>query len=280
MSRRRFWFIKWVEGKTMDQKPPLLETPPAPPPPPATSLVARLLNIFATPGEVFEEVKRSAPAVSNWLAPTLLMGIVGAIAAFIILSQPAMIQQIHEQQQKAMDQQVKAGKMTQEQADKALDTVEKFSNPAVMKIFGAIGAMVSSFVGLFGWAFVLWLIGKFLIKAPVQFLKMAEVAGLASVIVILEIIVKMLLVVSFSNPLASPSLAMLMKDPDPHNKLFMVLSWLDVMTIWALAIRALGLAKLTGVRFGRAAWWVFGTWFLLMSFWLGVGSALQAVFAK
>ena len=38
-------------------------------PAPASSLAARLTNVFVSPGEVFEEVKVSPPTVSNWLVP-------------------------------------------------------------------------------------------------------------------------------------------------------------------------------------------------------------------
>lgn len=51
------------------------ETNPPPAPansPLSTSLIARWLNVFVTPGEVFEEVKASPPASSNWLVPLLL----------------------------------------------------------------------------------------------------------------------------------------------------------------------------------------------------------------
>jgi len=54
------------------------ETPPALPPelpasqPPTTSLAARLMNVFAVPGEVFDEVKASAHSAGNWLLPALV----------------------------------------------------------------------------------------------------------------------------------------------------------------------------------------------------------------
>ena len=96
----------------MDQPPPISEiTPPAPPPPspPGTSLAARLLNIFATPGDVFEEVKAALPSVGNWLVPVIIYGLMTAVASVLVLSQPAIAQKIHEKQEKVFDDQVKAG---------------------------------------------------------------------------------------------------------------------------------------------------------------------------
>src|SRR6516162_4011560 len=83
------------------------------------SLAGRLMNVFAAPGEVFEEVRIRPPSVANWLVPMLIFAVVGTIGAFIMFSQPAIIQQIHEQQAAAMDKQVKDGKLTQAQADQA-----------------------------------------------------------------------------------------------------------------------------------------------------------------
>ncbi|MEY2465548.1 MAG: hypothetical protein QOD03_69 [Verrucomicrobiota bacterium] len=258
----------------MDE-PPLLKPEAVVPPSPKTSLGARLLNMFATPGDVFEEVKGSAGNVWNWLTPALIMGLVGVVALYITLSQPALEQSLREKQQKALDQQVQSGKLTREGADRALNMIVQSIKATLI-----LGAAVFGFVLVFWWALILWALGRFVFKADIPFMKMAEVTGLSSVITVLEIIVKMLLVVSFSNPLASPSLVMLMKSPDPQNKLFAIFSALNVMTFWVMAVRAVGLAKMANVSFTRAAVWSFTIWFLLSALLLAAGSFLQATFGK
>ena len=105
---------------------------------PTMSLPARLLNVFAVPGEVFTEVKSTQSLTSNWLVPAICSAVIGVIASFIIFSQPAVIQQLREQQTKVMEQQVKAGKMTQAQADQAQAIIEKFTGPTTMKIIGSV----------------------------------------------------------------------------------------------------------------------------------------------
>src|SRR3989442_13240174 len=100
--------------------PPLVPEPkPEAPRPHAMSLAARLLNVFATPGEVFEDVKTAPAAVANWLVPGVLLALVSIVMAIIISSQPAIRQQIREQQAKLIDKQVEAGKMPREKADQA-----------------------------------------------------------------------------------------------------------------------------------------------------------------
>src|SRR5437867_2565772 len=175
---------------------------------PSMSLAARLMNIFAVPGDVFEELKGSAPLVANWLVPTLVFALVGALSAIIIFSQPAIQQQLREQQAKAMDQKVKAGKITQAQADQAQAMIEKFTGPAMMKVFGSVGAVLVSFWRLFWWALVLFLFSRWFLKAPIGYLKAAEVAGLATMVTVLGALVALLLTVNLARLFAGPSLAL------------------------------------------------------------------------
>lgn len=258
----------------MDPTPSLQETPPGPAAP-AMSLGARLLNIFATPGEVYGEMKKSRPATANWLVPVLINGVLGAIASFLILSQPALFQQVRAQQTKPIEAKVAAGKMTQADADKAVEQLEKYSSPALMKAFGAVGAVIMPFISVFWWALIFWLIGRFGLRGPVRFMKMAEVSGLAAMISALEVVIKGLLILGLNNAMASPSLALLLKDQDPQSKAFMVMSLFNVMTIWRLALGSIGLAKLADAPPGRAAVWVFGSWGALMALLVGVSLAIQ-----
>jgi hypothetical protein len=263
----------------MEPEPPTPETlpPPEAPPPSRTSLAARLLNIFATPGDVFEEVKVSAPSTGNWLVPMLLFGLVASVASFLILSQPAFTQKMREGQAKVYEKQVAAGKMTQADADRVMESMEKISGP-IGKIFGVVGSFVAAFFTVFWWAFLLWLIARFCLKVPLPFGKGLEVAGLAGAICVLEAAVRLLLVFGFNNPMASPSLGMLAKDADPQSTQFTVLNMVDIMTFWALAVRSIGLARLTGVSFGRAAIWVLGAWILMMSVFVGFSVMMQRAF--
>ena len=136
----------------METVPPI---PAAEPKLPSTGLWSRLMNVFAAPGEVFEEVKSSAPATGNWLVPVLILIVAGMISSLVIFSQPDIVQQIHEQQQKAFDRQISAGKMTQAQADQATAMADKFSGPTMLTIFGCVGAVTTGFASLFWTAFVL-----------------------------------------------------------------------------------------------------------------------------
>jgi Yip1 domain len=251
----------------MDATPLSPEPQPTSPAPPATSLIARLMNVFVAPGEVFEEVKNSPPATGNWLAPALILAVAGLISVLVIYSQPAIIQQIREQQQKAFDQQVASGKMTQEQADRAMAVAEKFSGPAMMKTIGSFGAILGSFIYIFWWSLILWLLGLWLLKAKLNYLKVLEVVGLAIMISVLGTIVATLLSVILGRP-AAPNLALLISHFDPKNKIHLLLGVANVFMFWLLGALAVGLARLSGTSFAKAlavvaGWWVAEQLFLI-----------------
>ncbi|MEI6395576.1 MAG: DUF2680 domain-containing protein, partial [Verrucomicrobiota bacterium] len=142
----------------MDEPLPALESPPQASPP-AMSLAARLLNVFAIPGEVFAGVKAGRSSIGNWLVPALLSAVVGTLAAIAILSQPVIQQQMREQQAKLMAKQVQAGTLTSAQADQMLALVEKLMVPIAV-----IVTVVASVVRVLWWALVLRLLGQMFLK--------------------------------------------------------------------------------------------------------------------
>ena len=59
---------------------------------------------------------------------------------------------------------------------------------------------------------------------------------------------------------------------------FGLLSLLNVTTIWLLAVRSVGLARLSGIKFLPAALWVFGIYYAWMGMIIGVSQAFKAMF--
>jgi VIT1/CCC1 family predicted Fe2+/Mn2+ transporter len=108
-------------------------------------------------------------------------------------------------------------------------------------------------------------------------MKAVEVAGLANMIGVLEAIVRPLLVVGLGNLYASPSLVLAVKDFDPQNTVHGLLAAVNVMTFWLLAVRSLGLARLSGASFAKAAAWMFGIWAALTALMVGLVLAVRTI---
>ena len=115
-------------------------------------------------------------------------------------------------------------------------------------------------------------------KAPFPYLKAVEVAGLANMILVLDIVVRTLLVLITGNVLATLSLSFLAKDIDPQSTVYSLLALVNVMTIWQLAVRSIGLARFTGASMAKAAAWIFGIWIVLSGILVGFGAVVRAAF--
>jgi len=249
-----------TDGATMPDT-----TPDLPPQPATTSLIARLMNVFAMPGEVFEEVKTAPPTTGNWLVPVLMNAIVGAIAAIILMSQPAILQGIREKQEAQFQKMVEQGKMSQADADKAMVVAEKFTGPTLMKITGVVDSVVASFAALFWWTTVLWLLGRYFLRTEFGYIKAMETAGLASMIGVLGAIVTLLLQINFSNLTTSPSLGLLVDNFDAKKVSHLVLAAVNVFGIWRVFVESIALARLANVPLLRSASVMIPVWLLCQS---------------
>jgi len=239
----------------MDEPLPALESPPQASPP-AMSLAARLLNVFAIPGEVFAGVKAGRSSIGNWLVPALLSAVVGTLAAIAILSQPVIQQQMREQQAKLMAKQVQAGTLTSAQADQMLALVEKLMVPIAV-----IVTVVASVVRVLWWALVLRLLGQMFLKVKLGYSKMLEVAGLGTMISVLGAIVTLLLTVKFGT-FETPGLRFVVDDFEAARKSQLALGAATAFSFWLAGVMSVGLARLGDVPFLRAAWLVFAYWVL------------------
>jgi len=128
------------------------------------------------------------------------------------------------------------------------------------KVAAAAAPVVAGFVTPFFWGLILWLVGAKVLKGSFPYMKAVEVIGLANMVCVLEVIVRTLLIVGMGNLYAAPSLMLLVKEFNPQNPVHSLLAVVNVMTFWVLAVRAIGLARLSGASVAKAALWVFGIW--------------------
>lgn len=261
----------------MEQLPPIEDAATASSPPATPmSLAARLFNIFATPGEVFDDIKTRPPATANWLVPAILYGVVGVVGFWLVLSQPAIQQQMREMTWKAMDQQFAKQKLPPAEAEKIKEKVEPYLG-LWTKLASCGGVVVEGFVSPFLWGLFLYLAGTRALKAQFSFMKAVEVAGLSKMIDIFGVTIAKLLAILTSNLMATPSLALLIKEFDTQNPVHMAAGLTDITLLWMLAVRAIGLAKLANVTFAKAAIWVIGIWLTYSGLMLGGSIAAQAL---
>ena len=149
-----------------------------------TSLGSRMMNVFISPGEVFDEVKTSPYQTGNWLAPTIIAIVTSIVFAMVVFSQPKVLQRMREPAESKVQQMVDQGKITRQQADQQLEVMEKFMTPTVFKVSGIIGSVVFTAILLALGALIVWMLGTLLFKGVFTYAKAVEAVGLATMITV------------------------------------------------------------------------------------------------
>jgi len=252
------------------------EPQPETPPSPTMSLGGRLLNVFATPGDVFQEVKTASVSTANWLVPALILIAVSWVSTWLIFSQETIKHQMSEITDQAIQKQMGKAQMSEQQAEQARAVGEKWAG-IVAKVVAVLAPVFVGFVTPFFWGLIVWLVGAKVLKGDFPFMKAVEVVGLVNMINVLDVIVRTFLIIGLGNLYAAPGLVLLVKDFDPQNTVHGLLALVNVTTFWVLALRAIGLARISSVSFTKAALWVFGIWAAYTGFFIGLGALLKAV---
>lgn len=111
-----------------------LNPQPEPPAPAPRSFFSRLIGVYFSPGETFQEIGR-AP---GWLAPMLTLAIVGALGAWVMIDRIGVERFLGA----GIEKGVENGRITREQADQQMEGIRKGA-PLIKASFPIIGFVVS-----------------------------------------------------------------------------------------------------------------------------------------
>jgi len=243
--------------------------------PPEMSLGGRLMNIYAAPTEVFDDIKVRPLQNANWLVPLLAVILVSIVSSMILYGQPAIIQGMKDAQEKKYQQMVDSRKMSQKQADQIMAMSESWMTPTVFRVVGILGAFIGLPIMLFISAGILWLLGIFALEGQFSYVKSLELVGLCLMISVPERIISTLLAIIYGNSSITLGPVLLVGHFDPENKIHLLLAILNVFTLWGIALWALGLARLTGKSFVKSLVVVAVCFFAIVAAVFGVAGALQ-----
>jgi Yip1 domain len=215
--------------------------------PASTSLVAKVFDMLASPGEVFDEVIAAPPRLANWFVPTLLVALASLFlmrAANYEAGSVSATPQAAEAQNTAPDSavvQVKPGSVDRQR-------------------LSMLATCAGAFAGTFWSAFLLWLIGRVFLRTCFSYLKTVEVAALVGSIIALGAIVTALLIGITGDPATRPALSFFARRLPATSHVRLLLDTVNFFHLWAMAVLAMGLSRLSGVSFKESAFWVFGYW--------------------
>jgi hypothetical protein len=233
------------------------------------SLSDKLAGVFASPSELYDNVRQTPPTSSNWLVPTLILVVVGVIMAYLVTSNPVLSDQMKrmasEQMEKGLAKQLAAGKITQEQANQARDQMSGMGETGTL-IFKYVAAAAGPFFSLFLASLIYWLLGKGVMKATAPYMKVVEVVGLTFFIVAVESVVTTILSIGMNSIFASPSLALLISDFSIENKMHLLAASMNVFTFWTLTVTSIGLSRLFQKDLPKVLVLVFALWLVWVLF--------------
>lgn len=245
------------QGGTMEQE----QTTVQPATPKETSTISKLMNIFVAPGEVFESIKAGPKNSGLWAIPCVLAIVMSIIFIFVVFSDPAIQSQMREMTEKQVESRIAQQHLSPEQAEAARQQAASMMGGPMWKVFGIVAAIVYTFGTLLLVSLVLLLLSKTVFKAPTSYGKAMEVVGPSLMTnFVLGSIVSMLTILAIGSIHATPGLALAISEFDPENKLHILLSSVNVFTIWYLVVLSIGFGKLANAKTGKAAIWVFGIW--------------------
>jgi hypothetical protein len=222
-----------------------------------STLGSRLVDIFVSPGEVFDGLKGAQKSTGNWLVPLILGIVISIVTIFVIFSQPTIQQQMIDTQHHQMEKQVLAGKMTQEQMSQAESMIPK-PGSLIWNIFGIVGATIVTAIIILLVALIVWLIGRFVFKAPVKYRLLLEMTGLSYMVMVLGSALSILTILALDSLYATPSLAIVIKEYNVDSSIHKLLSQLNIFSIWFVALLGIGLAKICTVNVMKGVIWTLG----------------------
>ncbi len=240
------------------------------------SFMEKLTDVFASPGELFENVRLTGKTNSNWLVPMLLLIAAAILSGQLMIHNASLSAQLGELTRKSFDKQtekaIQEGKLTKEQADQQY---EQFAKPGstIFTISQIGGTVIVIPIVLFAVSLVYWLMGKSVMKATAPYMKVVEVVGLTFFIGALEYIITTLMMVATDSIHATPGLGVFVSNFDVENKLHLALSKVNLFTFWSLGVTGIGLAKLFQRDFAKVLVLVVALWILwtLGTILLGIG---------
>lgn len=228
-----------------------------------------IMNVFASPSEAFEGLRTSPVRASVWVVPLILLILLSCGSLFLINSNDSLKAQSEESMRQVYQRQVETNRMTQQQADQAIEGMERMGG--VMIAIRIVTITIFSTAVFFVVALVLWPLGKVGLKAIGGYGKYLELWGTSQWINIFGTVVTIGLILGLNSIYASPSAALAIYSTfDLFNTTHRILTLLNVFTIWQFVVVGIGLSKYAqkplalGIGMGAGLWivWTAITYFI------------------
>ena len=239
------------------------EVPGPPEQGPKPSGFQRVIGVLMTPNETFASIARQP----DWLVPLVIILVVSLVAGIVFAQRVDFISPMRE----AMEQNKN---MSPDQIDRAVRI-----SSAVAKVFSYASPLLSV-ISLLIIAAVLLLVfrlfgGEGDFRQAFSVVVYSWMPGIIKSIVVIAIVAARSVSASDLATLLRSNLAFLVTMKD-HPMLFVLLSSLDVFTIWLLALLIIGFGYVSRLSRSKSAAIVISLWVVVTLFKL-IGPAIRAL---
>lgn len=243
----------------------------------------KLAGIFSEPAATFEAMAKHPVRTVDWLVPALILFVTLAIANILLVNNPMTGADLKHKQmvkvQKSLDDAVKSGKITAAQADEQLNSIEEKMNlksPLIM-IITFISTVLFGFIFFFIISGIYYIFCKYALKGDGSYLSALAANGLTAYISIIQVLLSTILALILGRVLGDTSVASFM-NMDKSTLVGMILSKLDIITIWSMIILSIGLSRMFHSKAtAKYASLVFGLWILWSLFVYFGGKAIPFI---
>jgi hypothetical protein len=212
-----------------------------------------MFSIYTAPTAVFTRLREKP----TWVIP-LIIALVATLAITALSIQYVDWSGQREQMLERFDE----SDMTEEQKEQALERMESFTgNPLMRYGFPLLGAIVTYLVAFFFLALV-YNLSLPLLGATGNFTRVLSVTAWAGLVTVPAVIVRAILTIVSKS--AEVSTSLLLVAPNISNGfLKVVLSRVDLFTIWQLVLVAIGLKVMFDIKGSKSYWLVAAVWALI-----------------
>jgi hypothetical protein len=237
-----------------------------------------ITGVFTEPAQTFEEVKKASKK-NYWLIPILILIVLSIISGYLIMRDEELASEIKTKQMSAareqMQEQVKAGKMTQDQMNERMDQIEKgFSGKSpIFLVFLILGPVIGTFFTLFFRGLVFWGAIKAL-KGTASYMLVITVLGLTSIIESIQVVINTAIAIVTGRLRVDIGPILLFTQDSLSETMTKFVSHFDIISIIYFIILGIGLAKVSDLKTSKVMPVVFILWLV----WICIASFLKLPF--
>ena len=224
-----------------------------------------ITGVFTEPRDTFTTIKFT-PKKNYWIVPIIIIIVLNLIASVISSLDPELMKNVMDKQKQKtreqLDEQVKKGAMTKEQADQQYEQAAQFMNPegSMFKIIAYVGSVVQPFILLFLMSLIYFIVLKIL-RTTTEFHNILNVVGLSMLISGIGLFISTIISIIMGD-MQSVSLSLLFSEESVGSKIYSLITRFDLFSIWFYTVISIGLAKISLTSVSKTSVFVFGIWII------------------